>query len=185
MRPDRPAGFAVFLQHRDRLIEHALLDPWEFGVLLTAGLSDARHTIDCPGKIHRRRAARFEIGTNFIDAIEKSCNVSGVHVHIAHTQIQPKCGRHADRRRTAYHETFDRVPHLSFVMDVDVNGFARQAGLIDQADGRSGPDYSFQHRGDSTDFQFAEALMIGGTSPFCWICVARRARAVRALAAGM
>ena len=50
-----------------------------------------------------------------------------------HPKINTKRRRHPDRRRAAHHQPADRVPHLLFISDVEVDSFNRQLCLVEQA----------------------------------------------------
>src|SRR5439155_26614623 len=60
-------------------------------------------------------------------------------------QINPKRRRHSNRRGAANDKVADRMPHLLFVADLNINLLEWKLGLVEQLEALSIPGDGLQH----------------------------------------
>jgi len=142
----------IFFDHLPAFIEHRILNVaddlagWRSGEVIAGDLAgDALDALEGPDEIDRGRAAGGEIAADIFQAGEEL--LGSIIDEIPHAKVCAERGGDSDGRCAAHDKAADGIVHLLFIGDVDVDCFRGEPGLIEQADGSSGPGDGSQHGG--------------------------------------
>ncbi len=150
MLTNRAAHAIIFLDHPQALIQDRLLNVMDEMTRRRARarmpahfLRQVNNSSDRPGQVDSGGAGGDEIFAHLFEPHHEPVCI--FIAKLLDPQVRTKSGRDPDGRRAAHDQPPDRVPHLLFIADLDIDRLRRQLRLIQKPHGRTRPFDRFEH----------------------------------------